>query len=243
MGEVQAGIGGTGSACHAEGDIVAASVAQLLGDGVIGIEYQTAGMGHGFGDLSQDNIRVAIAHHLIPEQIVHQEHIQRDLGKDNGGKAFVHFQHHEVTADPTAQGTVFQQGGGNTGSQIGALGVVDDGIAILPEDMGHQVLGGGFSVGTGHSDDLSIKLHLLQERVVQSEGNTTGQGGGASDEFTGKPHQPSQNYGKSKSHAVSLPFQNSFQLHFPGSDNFFIISPTRADCKPKARSLRTKPTV
>lgn len=121
MGEVQAGIGGTGSACHTEGDIVAASVAQLLGDGVIGIEHQTAGMGNGFGDLSQDNIRVAVAHHLIPEQIVHQEHIQRDLGKDNGGKAFVYFQHHEVTADPTAQGTVFQQGGGNTGSQDWSL--------------------------------------------------------------------------------------------------------------------------
>ena len=53
---------------------------------------------------------------------------------------------------------VLAQFASNTGSQIGALGVVDDGIAILPEDMGYQVLGGGFSVGAGQADDGEGKL-------------------------------------------------------------------------------------
>ena len=89
-------------------------------------------MGDRFGDLGKDHIRVAVAHHLVPEQVVHQEHIQRNLGKDDGGEALVHLQHHKVTADLPLQGAVFQQGGGYTGGQIGALGVVDDGVAIFP---------------------------------------------------------------------------------------------------------------
>ena len=169
MGAADAGIGAAHGFIHGKVNTLVAAVRQLLADRLVGVEDQRAvrALCDGGSHLFQHQVRVAVADDLVAQQVQHQIVVRRHIGKDKAGVALIHFQHDVIRPEPSAQRCPAQQGGGNAGSQVGALFIIDDRIALLPQDMGDQVGGRGLAVGTGDRNDFAVIAQLPQHGGIQ----------------------------------------------------------------------------
>ena len=132
-----------------------------------------------FGDLFKDKVGVAVAHHLIPQQVQNQVIVHGDFRKDNAGPALIDLQHDIIGTHRTAQRAGRKQCCSHTGGEIGAFGIIGNGKAVFAQHVCDQIGGGCFSVGAGDANDLAGKAQFFQYIRVKPQRNAAGQVGAA----------------------------------------------------------------
>ena len=113
--------------------------------------------------LFDDHVHVAVSGQLIAEQIGAEHHVRRKIFKDQAGEALVHLEDDEILPDPSGQVCRYQQRGGNAAGQVGAFGVVGNGMSLFFDDMSDHVGGRGLAVGAGHRQHLAVEADASQK--------------------------------------------------------------------------------
>ena len=180
IGAADTVIGGALGAIHSKiyGMIVPG---KILTDWLIGIQDQRHiwALGNRLSNLFKYQIRVAVTHHLIPQEVKHKVIIHGNLREDKAGPALIYLQHYIVGTNNTAQCTSGKQSGSYAGGQIRALRVIDNGKAVFAQHMGNEIGCGSFSIGAGNTNNSAGKAQFFHDMGMQTQSNTPGKIGAA----------------------------------------------------------------
>ena len=132
----------------------------------IGVDGGENGVKHAFG--------VTVPGELVPVQVGDDKFRGVEILEAVGSVPLVAFQQQHVCVDLPPQGGVGQDQCGDALYLIGALGVVNDVLALGTQDGGDHLHGGGLAVGAGDGDDVGRQLYPSQNVRADLQGELAG---------------------------------------------------------------------
>ena len=114
---------------------------------------------HHFGDFLVDEIRLSVSLNLVFLNVGHTQVLRRELLIDLRQIPLVGFEDQVIPVHTTQHGRIPNHGGSHAGNQIGALQVGGYLLSGCPKRVHNQVIGGGFSIGSG-DEQGPLRIHM-----------------------------------------------------------------------------------
>ena len=165
-----------GAAVQAEPRHLLVPPGEAAGQGIVGVQDQLRLRVESRENGVVHPLRVAVPGQLIPVQVGDDELRGVEVPEALGGIPLVGLDQQHVRPHPAGEGRVGQDQRGDALDLVGALLVVDHGLAARPEDGGDHLHRGGLSVGAGDGDDMLGQLDTGQNVRADLQGEFAGHG-------------------------------------------------------------------
>ena len=146
-------------------------------DQVVGVEDQGGVIRNRIVQYARDELGVRIALDRVAEQVGDEQEVRPDIFVNQQGAALVHFKDREIKPAPVPRRYAGNKARCDAAVGVGTVAVVEQGIAIVPQNISQHIADCRLPVGAGDGDDGAGFPDISQKLRAELQRDAAGQVG------------------------------------------------------------------